>query len=220
MNILLEKRWCWFCIAIGKVTSSQGVSFFNGQCIKFEFLVTGHVLQSWSRLTFSLWTQPSYSSQWISFANPISLSCLRIWKATERREFYQLVAKSCIWSIHEPYQNKKTKNKIIHNHFLVETNFISFKVHVKFDWYLAKYRKLKISVNWGLVRSMQVLPPLCAELRNMVMQPMILPMVLTIAESQVLLLIFCLNYAFDMLICTTKRLVQCVRPHSMLVKSL
>ncbi|KAL3574132.1 hypothetical protein D5086_024745 [Populus alba] len=29
-----------------------------------------------------------------------------------------------------------------------------------------------------------VLPPLCAELRNMVMQPMILPMVLTIAESQ------------------------------------
>ena len=34
----------------------------------------------------------------------------------------------------------------------------------------------------------QVLPPLCAELRNMVMQPMILPMVLTIAESQVLLM--------------------------------
>ena len=33
---------------------------------------------------------------------------------------------------------------------------------------------------------MQVLPPLCAELRNLVMQPMILPMVLTIAESQVL----------------------------------
>jgi hypothetical protein len=32
---------------------------------------------------------------------------------------------------------------------------------------------------------MQVLPPLCAELRNVVMQPMILPMVLTIAESQV-----------------------------------
>lgn len=32
---------------------------------------------------------------------------------------------------------------------------------------------------------MQVLPPLCAELRNLVMQPMILPMVLTIAESQV-----------------------------------
>lgn len=31
----------------------------------------------------------------------------------------------------------------------------------------------------------QVLPPLCAELRNVVMQPMILPMVLTIAESQV-----------------------------------
>lgn len=31
----------------------------------------------------------------------------------------------------------------------------------------------------------QVLPPLCAELRNLVMQPMILPMVLTIAESQV-----------------------------------
>ncbi|KAI8568630.1 hypothetical protein RHMOL_Rhmol02G0215400 [Rhododendron molle] len=31
----------------------------------------------------------------------------------------------------------------------------------------------------------KVLPPLCAELRNMVMQPMILPMVLTIAESQV-----------------------------------
>lgn len=30
----------------------------------------------------------------------------------------------------------------------------------------------------------KVLPPLCAELRNMVMQPMILPMVLTIAESQ------------------------------------
>ncbi|XP_044481229.1 SCY1-like protein 2 isoform X1 [Mangifera indica] len=29
-----------------------------------------------------------------------------------------------------------------------------------------------------------VLPPLCAELRNVVMQPMILPMVLTIAESQ------------------------------------
>lgn len=34
---------------------------------------------------------------------------------------------------------------------------------------------------------MQVLPPLCAELRNLVMQPMILPMVLTIAESQVLI---------------------------------
>ena len=31
----------------------------------------------------------------------------------------------------------------------------------------------------------QVLPPLCAELRNVVMQPMILPMVLTIAEAQV-----------------------------------
>ncbi|KAJ6851299.1 SCY1-like protein 2 isoform X1 [Iris pallida] len=30
----------------------------------------------------------------------------------------------------------------------------------------------------------KVLPPLCAELRNMVMQPMILPMVFTIAESQ------------------------------------
>uniref|UniRef100_A0A6V7QWJ9 Protein kinase domain-containing protein n=1 Tax=Ananas comosus var. bracteatus TaxID=296719 RepID=A0A6V7QWJ9_ANACO len=30
----------------------------------------------------------------------------------------------------------------------------------------------------------KVLPPLCAELRNTVMQPMILPMVLTIAESQ------------------------------------
>ncbi|KDP45586.1 hypothetical protein JCGZ_17193 [Jatropha curcas] len=30
----------------------------------------------------------------------------------------------------------------------------------------------------------KVLPPLCAELRNMVMQPLILPMVLTIAESQ------------------------------------
>jgi SCY1-like protein 2 len=30
----------------------------------------------------------------------------------------------------------------------------------------------------------QVLPPLCAELRNLVLQPMILPMVLTIAESQ------------------------------------
>ncbi|XP_020591543.1 SCY1-like protein 2 [Phalaenopsis equestris] len=30
----------------------------------------------------------------------------------------------------------------------------------------------------------KVLPPLCAELRNMVMQPMILPMVLTIAKSQ------------------------------------
>ncbi|GER27609.1 kinase family protein [Striga asiatica] len=30
----------------------------------------------------------------------------------------------------------------------------------------------------------KVLPPLCAELRNIVMQPMILPMVLTIAESQ------------------------------------
>ncbi|XP_038975484.1 SCY1-like protein 2 [Phoenix dactylifera] len=30
----------------------------------------------------------------------------------------------------------------------------------------------------------KVLPPLCAELRNMVMQPMILPMVLTIADSQ------------------------------------
>ncbi|OVA12283.1 Protein kinase domain [Macleaya cordata] len=30
----------------------------------------------------------------------------------------------------------------------------------------------------------KVLPPLCAELRNMVMQPMILPMVLAIAESQ------------------------------------
>ncbi|KAI3945929.1 hypothetical protein MKW98_007278 [Papaver atlanticum] len=30
----------------------------------------------------------------------------------------------------------------------------------------------------------KVLPPLCAELRNMVLQPMILPMVLTIAESQ------------------------------------
>lgn len=30
----------------------------------------------------------------------------------------------------------------------------------------------------------KVLPPLCAELRNMVIQPMILPMVLTIAESQ------------------------------------
>uniref|UniRef100_A0A2P2LXF5 Protein kinase domain-containing protein n=1 Tax=Rhizophora mucronata TaxID=61149 RepID=A0A2P2LXF5_RHIMU len=32
----------------------------------------------------------------------------------------------------------------------------------------------------------KVLPPLCAELRNLVMQPVILPMVLTIAESQVL----------------------------------
>ncbi|KAL0326440.1 UNVERIFIED_CONTAM: SCY1-like protein 2 [Sesamum radiatum] len=31
---------------------------------------------------------------------------------------------------------------------------------------------------------MLVLPPLCAELRNLVMQPIILPMVLTIAESQ------------------------------------
>ncbi|KAM7511485.1 hypothetical protein LguiB_010360 [Lonicera macranthoides] len=30
----------------------------------------------------------------------------------------------------------------------------------------------------------KVLPPLCAELRNMVMQPMILPMVMTIAKSQ------------------------------------
>lgn len=30
----------------------------------------------------------------------------------------------------------------------------------------------------------KVLPPLCAELRNLVMQPLILPMVLTIAESQ------------------------------------
>ncbi|PON95167.1 Phosphorylase kinase, gamma catalytic subunit [Trema orientale] len=30
----------------------------------------------------------------------------------------------------------------------------------------------------------KVLPPLCAELRNLVMQPMILPMVLTIAEAQ------------------------------------
>lgn len=30
----------------------------------------------------------------------------------------------------------------------------------------------------------KVLPPLCAELRNVVMQPMVLPMVLTIAESQ------------------------------------
>ncbi|KAF5205308.1 Scy1-like protein, partial [Thalictrum thalictroides] len=30
----------------------------------------------------------------------------------------------------------------------------------------------------------KVLPPLCAELRNLVMQPVILPMVLTIAESQ------------------------------------
>nr|XP_027092640.1 SCY1-like protein 2 isoform X2 [Coffea arabica]XP_027092641.1 SCY1-like protein 2 isoform X2 [Coffea arabica] len=30
----------------------------------------------------------------------------------------------------------------------------------------------------------KVLPPLCSELRNLVMQPMILPMVLTIAESQ------------------------------------
>ncbi|KAF7824946.1 SCY1-like protein 2 [Senna tora] len=30
----------------------------------------------------------------------------------------------------------------------------------------------------------KVLPPLCAELRNVVMQPMIMPMVLTIAESQ------------------------------------
>lgn len=30
----------------------------------------------------------------------------------------------------------------------------------------------------------KVLPPLCAELRNLVMQPMILPMVLTVAESQ------------------------------------
>ncbi|KAL0349610.1 UNVERIFIED_CONTAM: hypothetical protein Sradi_4110200 [Sesamum radiatum] len=29
----------------------------------------------------------------------------------------------------------------------------------------------------------KVLPPLCAELRNLVMQPIILPMVLTIAES-------------------------------------
>ena len=40
----------------------------------------------------------------------------------------------------------------------------------------------------------QVLPPLCAELRNLVMQPVILPMVLTIAESQVLFLIwvFCI----------------------------
>uniref|UniRef100_M8BDX4 SCY1-like protein 2 n=1 Tax=Aegilops tauschii TaxID=37682 RepID=M8BDX4_AEGTA len=33
----------------------------------------------------------------------------------------------------------------------------------------------------------KVLPPLCAELRNMVMQQMILPMVLTIAESQLIL---------------------------------
>ncbi|KAI3946629.1 hypothetical protein MKW92_036371 [Papaver armeniacum] len=32
----------------------------------------------------------------------------------------------------------------------------------------------------------KVLPPLCAELRNMVLQPMILPMVLTIAESQIM----------------------------------
>lgn len=30
-----------------------------------------------------------------------------------------------------------------------------------------------------------MLPPLCAELRNEVMLPMVLPMVLTIAESQV-----------------------------------
>ncbi|KAH7307548.1 hypothetical protein KP509_22G064800 [Ceratopteris richardii] len=30
----------------------------------------------------------------------------------------------------------------------------------------------------------KVLPPLCAELRNIVMQPMVLPMILTIAESQ------------------------------------
>jgi len=37
---------------------------------------------------------------------------------------------------------------------------------------------------------MQVLPPLCAELRNVVIQPMILPMVLTIAESQVLISLF------------------------------
>lgn len=37
---------------------------------------------------------------------------------------------------------------------------------------------------WFIV---QVLPPLCAELRNLVMQPMILPMVLTIAEAQVLI---------------------------------
>jgi SCY1-like protein 2 len=31
----------------------------------------------------------------------------------------------------------------------------------------------------------KVLPPLCAELRNEIMQPMVLPMVLTIADSQV-----------------------------------
>lgn len=36
---------------------------------------------------------------------------------------------------------------------------------------------------------MQVLPPLCAELRNLVMQPVIFPMVLTIAESLVIFLI-------------------------------
>ncbi|KAJ4821320.1 kinase family with ARM repeat domain-containing protein [Rhynchospora pubera] len=36
----------------------------------------------------------------------------------------------------------------------------------------------------GRVLRYKVLPPLCAELRNMVLQPMILPMVLTIAESQ------------------------------------
>ena len=35
-----------------------------------------------------------------------------------------------------------------------------------------------------MICSFQVLPPLCAELRNVVMQPMILPMVLTIADSQ------------------------------------
>ncbi|XP_078167971.1 SCY1-like protein 2 A [Carex rostrata] len=36
----------------------------------------------------------------------------------------------------------------------------------------------------GRVLRYKVLPPLCAELRNLVLQPMILPMVLTIAESQ------------------------------------
>ena len=41
--------------------------------------------------------------------------------------------------------------------------------------------------------SLQVLPPLCAELRNLVMQPMILPMVLTIAESQVPLILMPAN---------------------------
>ena len=46
----------------------------------------------------------------------------------------------------------------------------------------------------SLLSFVQVLPPLCAELRNLVMQPMILPMVLTIAESQVL---FICIHAFE-----------------------